>query len=79
MKRAIILIGVVLALAGLTALLHPDFTYHEKKQVAQIGPMKATVDEEKTATVPMGVSVLLIVAGGGLALFGSHKRKPSAV
>ena len=75
MKRAIILIGVVLALAGLVGLLHPRFTYHQKKSVAQVGPVSATVDEEKTATVPLGVSILLMAAGSGLALIGSRKKK----
>lgn len=75
MKRVIVIIGVVLGLAGLIGLVHPSFTYHQKKEVAKVGPIQATVEEEKTATVPLGVSVLLLVAGAGLALFGVHTNK----
>lgn len=77
MKWSIIILGVIVSLAGLIGLAHPTFTYHQKREVAKVGPVQATVDEEKTATVPLGVSILLIVAGGGLALFGSRKKKPA--
>lgn len=78
MKRAMVVIGIVLALAGLLTLLHPDFTYHQKKEVARVGPIQATVDDEKTVSVPRGVSILLLVAGAGLALFVcSRKTSPA--
>lgn len=75
MKLAMILLGVVLSFAGLFGLVHPDFTYHHKEEVAKLGPVQATVDEEKSVTVPRGVSVLLLVAGAGLALFAAQKNK----
>ncbi len=75
MKITIVALGAVLVVAGIVGLVHPDFTYHQKKEVAKLGPVQATVEEEKTATVPMGVSVLLLVAGAGLALFGARSKK----
>lgn len=77
MKRLIVILGIVVSLVGLIGLVHPTFTYHQKKEVAKVGPVQATVDEEKTATMPLGVSVLLLVAGGGLALLGAHTKKAS--
>jgi len=32
-------------------LVHPNFNYHKQEEVAKIGPLKATVDEEKTAQI----------------------------
>ena len=61
--------------SGVIGLVHPRFTYHKTEEVAKLGPLQATVNEEKTAEVPIAVSVLLLVAGIGLTVFGV-KAKP---
>jgi uncharacterized membrane protein len=70
MKRFVVILGVILFLLGVVGLAHPDFTYHQQEEVAKIGPVKATVDEQKTAHIPTGVSIALLVAGVGLVLLG---------
>jgi uncharacterized membrane protein len=70
MKRFVVILGMILFLLGVVALAHPDFTYHQQEEVAKIGPVKATVDQEKTARVPTAVSIALLVAGAGLVLLG---------
>jgi hypothetical protein len=50
--------------------VHPSFNYHQQEEVVKLGPMKATVDEEKTAQIPAAVSITLLVAGIGLVLLG---------
>jgi uncharacterized membrane protein len=70
MKRFVVILGVILFLLGVVALAHPDFTYHQQEEVAKIGPVKATVDQEKTARVPPAISIALLVAGVGLVLLG---------
>jgi uncharacterized membrane protein len=70
MKRFVVILGVILFLMGVVALAHPDFTYHQQEEVAKIGPVKATVDQEKTARVPPAISIALLVAGVGLVLLG---------
>jgi len=52
MKRALIIIGVVLILLGIAAVLHPTYTYHQQQQVAKVGPFQATVDEERPRKFP---------------------------
>src|SRR5260370_40105877 len=52
MKRALIILGVVLLILGIAAVLHPAYTYHKQEQVAKIGAFQATVEEEKTAQIP---------------------------
>jgi uncharacterized membrane protein HdeD (DUF308 family) len=75
MKRLMIAIGVVLLILGVAGLVHPSFTYHKNEEVAKVGPIHATVDQEKTATVPMAISALVLVAGIGLVAFGAKAVK----
>ena len=70
MKRFVIILGVILLVLGVIGLVHPTFTYHQQEEVAKIGPVKATVNEEKTAQIPPAVSIALLVAGVGLVLLG---------
>jgi Flp pilus assembly protein CpaB len=70
MKRFVIILGVILLVLGVIGLVHPTFTYHQQEEVAKIGPVKATVNEEKTAQIPPAVSIVLLVAGIGLVLLG---------
>jgi hypothetical protein len=41
--------GVMLLVLGVIGLVHPNFNYHQQEEVAKLGPIKATADEEKTA------------------------------
>jgi len=75
MKRLVILLGVILLILGVIGLVHPVFKYHQQEEVAKIGPIKATVDEEKTAEIPAAVSIVLLVAGIGLVLLGPRLKQ----
>jgi hypothetical protein len=70
MKRFIIILGAIFLVLGVIGLVHPSFTYHQQEEVAKIGPVRATVNEEKTAQIPAAVSIVLLVAGIGLVLYG---------
>jgi hypothetical protein len=75
MKRLVIVIGLLVFLAGIVAIVHPTFSYHKKEEVAKIGSIHATVDEEKTAEIPMGATVALLVAGLVLVVLGSRMKQ----
>ena len=75
MKRFAVILGVILLVLGVVGLVHPDFTYHQQEEVAKIGPVKATVNEEKTVQVPAAVSVVLLGAGIGLILLGPRMKQ----
>ena len=75
MKRLVIVLGVVLLFLGVIGLVHPVFTYHQQEEVAKIGPIKATVNEEKTLQIPPTVSIVLLVAGIGLVLLGPRMKQ----
>ena len=74
MKRVLLIAGLLLFMLGIVGLVHPEFAYHKTEEVAHIGPVHATVNEEKTATVPAVVSVILLVAGLGLTVLGVKSR-----
>jgi hypothetical protein len=75
MKRFVIALGAVLLVLGVVGLVHPNFNYHQQEEVAKLGPIKATVDEEKTAQIPPAVSITLLVAGLGLVLLGPRIKQ----
>ena len=66
--------GLLFFVLGIVGLVHPDFTYHKTEEVAHVGPMRATVNEEKIAHVPAAASVILLVAGIGLTVLGVRSR-----
>jgi uncharacterized membrane protein HdeD (DUF308 family) len=74
MKRFVIILGVILVVLGVVGLVHPVFTYHQKEEVA-IGPIQATVNEEKAVQVPAAVSIVLLAAGIGLVLLGPRMKQ----
>ncbi len=74
MKKFFLAAGLLLFVLGIVGLVHPDFTYHKTEEVAHFGPVHATVNEEKIATVPTFVSVLILVAGLGLTVLGVRRR-----
>jgi hypothetical protein len=75
MKRFVIILGVILLLLGVMGLVHPIFTYHQREEFAKIGPIQATVNEEKTVEIPAAVSIVLLAAGLGLALLGPRMKQ----
>lgn len=75
MKRFVIILGVILLILGVTGLVHPSFSYHKQEEVAKIGPLKATVDEEKAVEVPAAVSIVMLVSGIALILVGPRLSK----
>jgi len=70
MKRFVIILGIILLIAGVVGLVHPNFSYHKQEEVAKLGPYKATLDEEKVVQVPPALSIVLLVTGIGLVLLG---------
>ncbi len=73
-KRWVMILGVVLVLLGIAAVVHPTYSYHKQDEVARIGPFQATVEEEKTAQIPVAATVALLAAGLVLVLFGSRMK-----
>jgi len=74
MKKVLLTVGLALFVLGIVGLLHPDFTYHKTEEVARLGPVHATVKEEKVASVPAFAAVAALVVGFGLTVLGARRR-----
>jgi hypothetical protein len=74
MKRFILVLGILMMLAGVIGLVHPRFTYNSTEEVAKIGSVQANFTHQKTAEVPLPLSILLLAAGIGLAIFGAKAK-----
>jgi hypothetical protein len=74
MKRLPTILGVILVVLGVIGLVHPSFDYHQREEVAKVGPFKATVDEQKTAQVPPAVSIVVLTVGIVLVVIGSRSK-----
>jgi hypothetical protein len=71
MRIGLIVAGIVLILAGAAAFTGMlDFT--QDKQVVKVGPVSASVKEEKT--VPQWLGARGVVAGLGLVVAGAVRR-----
>jgi len=64
-EKNLVITGLLFFVIGIVGLVHPEFTYHKTEEVAHIGPVRATVNEDGTATVPTAVSVILLAVGFG--------------
>jgi hypothetical protein len=70
MNRVVVALGLVFAILGLLALIHPNFDYHKREEVAKIGPVTATVDKPETVRVPPLAAGALLMAGAVLIVLG---------
>jgi hypothetical protein len=74
MKLFVLVLGIILMAAGAIGLIHPRFTYNKTEEIAKIGPMQANVTHEKIIEVPLALSILLLVTGIGLTVFGTKAK-----
>jgi hypothetical protein len=70
LRNGLVIIGAILVLLGVLALASPIFTTKQEKDVAKIGDIKVTTQEEKSHVVPpivggaaLGVGIVLIGIG----------------
>lgn len=68
--KPIMLLGVVLIIVGVLALAYQGITYTTREKVLDLGPLKASVDKQKTIPLPpilggaaLAAGVILIVVG----------------
>jgi len=64
------LLGIILIALGAIALVYDGFTYFREEEVAQVGPLEVTVEEEERIPLPsvaggiaVAAGVILLVAG----------------
>ena len=71
--KPVTLVGVALIVLGVLALAYQGITYTTREKVIDLGPLKASVDKEKSIPLPPIVGALAIVGGVVLVIVGARK------
>ena len=72
--RSLVVIGIILILVGIAGLFIKFIPIHHTEEVAKIGPITATRDQESDIAIPAYAAIIVIVVGGGLVFAGSRTR-----
>ena len=67
------MVAIGLIAAGALGLAYGGFTYTKDTHEANVGPIEFTVRDRETVNVPVWASVVAVVIGGGLLLFGAKR------
>ena len=67
------LLGIALIILGVVAFAYQGITYTTQEKVIDIGPLKATVEKEKTIPLPPIVGAVALVGGIALLIVGAKK------
>jgi hypothetical protein len=67
------LVGAVLIILGVLALAYQGITYTTREKVIDLGPIKATVDKQKSIPLPPILGALALAGGVVLVFMGARK------
>jgi len=71
--KPIVLLGVVLIVIGALALAYQGITYTTREKIIDLGPLKASVDKEKTIPLPPVLGGVALAAGVILVVVGNRR------
>ena len=71
--KPLTLVGVALIILGVLALAYQGITYTTREKVIDLGPLKASVDKEKSIPVPPIIGALALAGGVALVIVGARK------
>jgi drug/metabolite transporter (DMT)-like permease len=66
------ILGIALIILGVIAFAYQGITYTTQEKVLDVGPLKATVEKEKT--IPLPPIVGAIALAGGIVLLAMGKK-----
>jgi len=75
MKSLINIIGIILIIFGVVTYSYKYFSYTTNEQVAQIGSVQVTAEQENVVFISPLVSGLAVAAGIVLVFIGMSRRK----
>jgi hypothetical protein len=71
--KPVTLIGVGLIILGVLALAYQGITYTTREKIIDLGPLKASVDKERTIPLPPILGALALAGGVVLVIVGARK------
>jgi hypothetical protein len=75
--KPVTLVGIALIILGVLALAYQGITYTTREKVIDLGPLKASVDKEKSIPLPPIVGVLALAGGVVLVIVGARRARPA--
>ena len=71
--KVLTLVGIALIVLGIVAFSYQGITYTTREKVIDVGPLRATVEKEKTIPLPPILGGLSLAAGVVLLIVGARK------
>ncbi len=68
-----VLLGIALILLGVIALAYQGITYTTREKVIDVGPLKATVEKQKTIPLPPVLGAVALAGGIVLVIVGRRR------
>ena len=75
MKAITNLVGILLIIFGIVSLGYRGITYNKQEDIAKIGSVKVTANEEKTIFLPPVFGGVALAAGIALVVIGRMGRR----
>lgn len=71
--KPIMVLGVALIIIGVLALAYQGISYTTREKVLDLGPLKASVEKQKTIPLPPVLGVAALAAGVILVVVGNRR------
>lgn len=71
--RPATIVGILLILLGIVGLALGGFSFTQREEVLDVGPIEATAEEEESVPIPPALAVVALV--GGIALVALTARR----
>jgi uncharacterized membrane protein HdeD (DUF308 family) len=71
--KPIMVLGVALIVIGVLALAYQGISYTTREKVLDVGPLKASVEKQKTIPLPPILGVVALAAGVILVVVGNKR------
>jgi len=71
--KVLTLVGIALIVLGIVAFTYQGITYTTREKVIDVGPLRATVEKEKTIPLPPILGGLSLAAGVVLLIVWARK------
>jgi hypothetical protein len=68
------IVGLILVIAGIVLLFHPNVPMPAKKSELHVGSTRAIIETRRIVSVPKTASWIVIGCGGVLLLFGARRN-----
>ncbi len=72
--KALMVVGILLAAAGLFALVYPNIPVGTRQESVQVGPFSSTMETKQYYVVPPVIAALVLAGGVALVVFSKTKK-----